>query len=114
LAGIAVAFLNVYPPKFEQYKEFAKQIIKNEKPKGRSKAVLTSAQRKNLIAAATFYYLDALVFNSQEIKISDEMKLVIKDFKKAHISPDYNDWNAKEVREIKSSVDTKIIYRLLK
>jgi hypothetical protein len=114
LAGIALAFLNVYPPKFEGHKEITELIIKNEKPKGRNKAVLTSAQRKNLIAAATFYYLDALVFNSEEIKISDEMKLLINDLKKANISPDYNDWNAKEVREIKSSVDTKIIYRLLK
>jgi len=113
LPSQTLSFLNA-PPSLEAYKEITAAISTNEKPDDANKIKLTIAQRRNLIEAATFYYIDHLVFNKPAGNIPDEVKAIVGMLKKAKINPDYAAWEAKEVRTIKPSFDTKIIYRLLK
>ncbi|HEY2721160.1 MAG TPA: hypothetical protein VGI82_05525, partial [Chitinophagaceae bacterium] len=113
IAATALRFLQGAPA-LSDYKEIVQLILKNQKPTEQIKIELTTDQLKRVAALVTYYYLDRLVFDHEKIKISKDLKSTINSLAKKGLQPRYTDWNAKQVKEIKPLIDTKMIEELLK
>ncbi|HLK27339.1 MAG TPA: hypothetical protein VKT28_02070 [Puia sp.] len=95
-------------------KNVIESILKNVKPKAKSKQALTTDQVKKLTSTCVFYYLDRAVFDNKKNSLNNELQSMVDDLKKARIAPEFGEWNADEVKLIKPDAEINNIEKLLK
>jgi hypothetical protein len=112
-AANALSFINNPSPAFYAYKEVTENIIANKRSVEHLK-MLTSDQKKMLISAMTWYFLDRIVLEDRIAENKSDLNELFKLLQKRELMPVYRNWKGTELTSVKPDAAIPEIHKMFK